>query len=92
MVQRKVPNKLGIQVDHDKFEKRFSSLKASSQFQDGKHRGADLKKKKMKKARSNKLSDVESLRSSPLRNNLSQLGRPPPQPLNVPNTTASPQK
>ncbi|KAM2601635.1 hypothetical protein COP2_040978 [Malus domestica] len=92
MVQRKVPNKLGIQADHDKFKKRFSSLKASSQFQDGKHRGADLKKKKMKKARSIKLSDVESLRSSPLRNNLSQPGRPPPQPLNVPNTAASPQK
>ncbi|KAM1469056.1 hypothetical protein ACFX15_039191 [Malus domestica] len=92
MVQRKVPNKLGIQADHDKFEKRFSSLKTSSQFQDGKHRGADLKKKKMKKARSIKLSDVESLRSSPLRKNLSQPGRPPPQPLNVPNTAASPQK
>ncbi|KAM1778420.1 hypothetical protein ACFX12_039920 [Malus domestica] len=92
MVQRKVPNKLGIQADHDKFEKQFSSLKASSQFQDGKHRGADLKKKKMKKSRSIKLSDVESMRSSPLRKNLSQPGRPPPQPLNVPNTAASPQK
>ncbi|XP_009354429.2 calmodulin binding protein PICBP [Pyrus x bretschneideri] len=91
MVQRKVPNKLGIQADHDKFEKRFSNLKTSSQFQDGKHRGADLKKK-MKKSRSIKLSDVESLRSSPLRKNSSQPGKPPPPALNVPNTAASPQK
>ncbi|KAM1263466.1 hypothetical protein ACFX15_027937 [Malus domestica] len=91
MVQRKVPNKLGIQADHDKFEKRLSNLKTSSQFQDGKHRGADLKKK-MKKSRSIKLSDVESLRSSPLRTNSSQPGKPPPPALNVPNPAASPQK
>nr|XP_028955000.1 calmodulin binding protein PICBP [Malus domestica] len=91
MVQRKVPNKLGIQADHDKFEKRLSNLKTSSQFQDGKHRGADLKKM-MKKSRSIKLSDVESLRSSPLGKNSSQPGKPPPPALNVPNTAASPQK
>ncbi|BFG20390.1 hypothetical protein CerSpe_066640 [Prunus speciosa] len=91
MVQRKVPSKLGIQADHVKFEKRLANLKTSSQFQDGKHRGADLKKK-MKKSRSIKLSDIESLRSSPLRKNISQPGKPPPPALNVPNTAAFPQK
>ncbi|PQQ16528.1 hypothetical protein Pyn_35269 [Prunus yedoensis var. nudiflora] len=91
MVQRKVPSKLGIQADHVKFEKRLANLKTSSQFQDGKHRGADLKKK-MKKSRSIKLSDIESLRSSPLRKNISQPGKPPPPSLNVPNTAAFPQK
>lgn len=91
MVQRKVPSKLGIQADHVKFEKRLANLKTSSQFQDGKHRGADLKKK-MKKSRSIKLSDNESLRSSPLRKNISQPGKPPPPSLNVPNTAAFPQK
>ncbi|KAM2041144.1 hypothetical protein ACFX16_034987 [Malus domestica] len=49
-------------------------------------------KKKMKKSRSIKLLDVESLRSSPSSKNLSQPGKPPPQPLNVPITAASPQK
>ncbi|KAH0981770.1 hypothetical protein GBA52_008947 [Prunus armeniaca] len=91
MVQRKVPSKLGIQADHVKFEKRLANLKTSSQFQDGKHRGADLKKK-MKKSRSIKLSDNESLRSSPLRKNISQPGKLPPPSLNVPNTAAFPQK
>jgi len=66
MVQRKVPNKLGIQADHVKSDKLLANLKkpSSSQYQDGKNRGADMKKK-MKKSRSIKLSDIESLRSSP---------------------------
>uniref|UniRef100_A0A5B6YJQ7 Calmodulin-binding domain-containing protein n=1 Tax=Davidia involucrata TaxID=16924 RepID=A0A5B6YJQ7_DAVIN len=91
MVQRKVPNKLGIQADHVKSEKRLGNLKPSSyQHQDGKNRGADLKKK-MKKSRSFKRSDFESLRSPTLR---PQPGKPPPPPppLDVPATAASPQK
>ena len=79
MVQRKVPNKLGIQADHVKSDKLLANLKkpSSSQYQDGKNRGADMKKK-IKKSRSIKLSDIESLRSSPTRRNLSQPGKPPP--------------
>ncbi|KAB1227542.1 hypothetical protein CJ030_MR1G019998 [Morella rubra] len=63
MVQRKVPNsnKLGIQADHVKYDKLLANLKpSSSQSHDGKNRGADLKKK-MKKSRSLKLSDIERL-------------------------------
>lgn len=79
MVQRKVPNKLGIQADHVKSDKLLANLKkpSSSQYQDGKNRGADMKKK-IKKSRSIKLSDIESLRSSPTRRNISQPGKPPP--------------
>lgn len=79
MVQRKVPNRLGIQADHVKSDKLLANLKkpSSSQYQDGKNRGADMKKK-MKKSRSIKLSDIESLRSSPTRRSISQPGRPPP--------------
>ncbi|XP_062173991.1 calmodulin binding protein PICBP [Alnus glutinosa] len=79
MVQRKVPNKLGIQADHVKSDKLLANLKkpSSSQYQDGKNRGADMKKK-MKKSRSIKLSDIESLRSSPTRRNISPPGKPPP--------------
>ncbi|XP_022764939.1 uncharacterized protein LOC111310080 [Durio zibethinus] len=88
MVQRKVPNKLGIQADHIKSEKRLGSLKPSScQHQDGKNKGTDLKKK-MKKSRSIKLSDIEGLRSSsPLRKTVAQPGKPPP--LHVPPAAAT---
>ncbi|KAF5729303.1 hypothetical protein HS088_TW21G01466 [Tripterygium wilfordii] len=89
MVQRKVPNKLGIQAaDHVKSEKKWlGNLKPNSnQHQDGKSRGPDMKKK-MKKSRSIKLTDVESLQSSPLRKTITQPGKPPP--LNAP---ATPQK
>ena len=76
MVQRKVGSKLGIQADHVNKppEKRLGSLKAGfSHHQDGRNRAADMKKK-MKKSRSIKLSDIDSLRSSsPL-----QPGKPPP--------------
>ena len=78
MVQRKVPNKLGIQADHVKSDKLLGNLKASSsQYQDGKNRGTDMKKK-MKKSRSIKLSDIDNLRSTPFKRNLSQPGKPPP--------------
>jgi hypothetical protein len=92
MVQRKVPNKLGIQADHVKPEKRLGNLKPNScQHQDGKNRGPDMKKK-MKRSRSIKLSDIESLKSSsPLRKSMSQPGKLPP-PLNAPTTEATPQK
>ncbi|XWS74739.1 hypothetical protein CRYUN_Cryun01aG0023500 [Craigia yunnanensis] len=90
MVQRKVPNKLGIQADHIKPEKRLGSFKPSScQHQDGKNKGTDLKKK-MKKSRSIKLSDIEGLRSSPLRKTIAQPGKPPPP--SVPAAAATPQK
>jgi len=91
MVQRKVPNKLGIQADHVKSEKRLGNLKPSScQHQDGKNRGPDMKKK-MKRSRSIKISDIESLKSSsPLRKAISQPGEPPP--LNDTTTAAAPQK
>ncbi|KAL9407218.1 hypothetical protein Peur_004190 [Populus x canadensis] len=92
MVQRKVPNKLSIQADHVKPEKRLGNLKPNScQHQDGKSRGPDMKKK-MKRSRSIKLSDIESLKSSsPLRKSMSQPGKPPP-PLNAPTTEATSQK
>ncbi|KAJ6944471.1 calmodulin binding protein PICBP isoform X1 [Populus alba x Populus x berolinensis] len=91
MVQRKVPNKLGIQADHVKSEKRLGNLKPSScQHQDGKNRGPDMKKK-AKRSRSIKISDIESLKSSsPLRKAISQPGKLPP--LNVTTTAAAPQK
>lgn len=90
MVQRKVPNKLGIQADHVKSDKLLGNLKASSsQNQDGRNRGTDLKKK-MKKSRSIKLSDIDNLRSTPFKRNLSQPGKPPS--LNVCATAATPQK
>ncbi|ESW20992.1 hypothetical protein PHAVU_005G031900 [Phaseolus vulgaris] len=91
MVQRKVPSKLGIQAEHVKSDKRLANMKlSSSQHQDGKSRGADMKKK-MRKSRSIKLSDLEVLQSSssppPSRRSLSQPGKPPP--LHTPTTTAS---
>lgn len=86
MVQRKVSNKFGIQADHVKSETRLANRKPSSY--DGKSRGPDMKKK-MKRSRSIKLSDIESLRSSSsstLKQSISQPGKPPP--LNVKTTAA----
>ncbi|KAJ6713986.1 CALMODULIN-BINDING PROTEIN-RELATED [Salix viminalis] len=95
MVQRKAPSKLGVQADHVKSEKRSGNLKPNScQHQEGKNRGPDMKKK-MKRSRSIKLSDIESLKSSsppPLRKSMPQPGKPPPPPLNAPATEATPQK
>ncbi|PRQ54993.1 putative calcium/calmodulin-dependent protein kinase [Rosa chinensis] len=94
MVQRKVQNQLAKQADPNvKFEKRLVNLKPSSQFQDGKNRGGADLKIKMKKSRSTKLSDIESLRSPssssslPLRKSTSQPGKPPP--LNVQSIAAA---
>ncbi|KAL2337121.1 hypothetical protein Fmac_011567 [Flemingia macrophylla] len=97
MVQRKVPSKLGIQAEHVKSDRRLANMKlSSSQHQDGKSRGADMKKK-MKKSRPINLSDLEALQSSsspPSRRSLSQPGKPPA--LHVPpsaaSASASPQK
>ncbi|KAK7323374.1 hypothetical protein VNO77_26846 [Canavalia gladiata] len=93
MVQRKVPNKLGIQAEHVKSDKHLANLKllSSYQHQDGKSRGADMKKK-MKKSRSIKFSDIEALQSSssPSRRSLSEPAKPPP--IYAPTTSASPQK
>ncbi|KAJ6704798.1 CALMODULIN-BINDING PROTEIN-RELATED [Salix purpurea] len=91
MVRKKVPSKLGIQADHVKSEKRLGSLKPSScQHQDGKNRGPDMKKK-MRRSRSIKLSDIENLKSpSPSRKAMSQSGKPPP--VNGTTAAAAPQK
>ncbi|CAK9170550.1 unnamed protein product [Ilex paraguariensis] len=91
MVQRKVPNKPGIQANHFKSEEQLENLKpSSSKYQDGKNiGGADLKKK-MKKSRSIKRSDFESLQSSNFRQQVSQCGKPPP--VDFPNAPANPQK
>ncbi|XP_057976902.1 calmodulin binding protein PICBP [Malania oleifera] len=80
MVQRTVSSKHGIQADGVKPEKRSASLKPSLQNQDGKNKGSNELKKKMKKSRSMKLSDFESLKASPLRREVPQLGEPPPPP------------
>lgn len=66
MVQRKVLSKVGIQVEHVKSDKRLANMKlsSSSQHLDGKTKVSDMKKK-MKKSKSIKLSDLEALKSSP---------------------------
>jgi len=69
MVQRKVSSKLGIQSEHVKSDKRLANMKLSSsssshQHLDGKTKVSDMKKK-MKKSKSIKLSDLEALQSSP---------------------------
>lgn len=95
MVQRKVSNKLGIQADQDKSNKLLVNLKPSTlQHQDARNKGADLKKK-MKKSRPSKRSDLERLGSPNMRRQVPQPGKPPPPkpPTPVfPNTSASPQK
>nr|XP_027114062.1 uncharacterized protein LOC113732482 isoform X1 [Coffea arabica] len=95
MVQRKVSNKLGIHADQDKSNKLLVNLKPSTlQHQDAKNKGADLKKK-MKKSRPIKLSDLERLGSPNMRRQVPQPGKPPPPkppPPVFPNTSASPQK
>ncbi|XP_028788861.1 calmodulin binding protein PICBP isoform X1 [Neltuma alba] len=74
MVQRKVPSKLGVQADHHvKSDKRLANLS-----QDGKTRGGADMKKKMKKSRSIKLSDMDILKSTPPKKSFSQPGKPPP--------------
>ncbi|XP_010273286.1 PREDICTED: uncharacterized protein LOC104608867 [Nelumbo nucifera] len=68
MVQRKSPSKLGIQAasqKHDKPEKRSTAVKpATTQAHDMRNKGASELKKKIKKSRSFKRSDLESLGSS----------------------------
>ncbi|GAA0155804.1 hypothetical protein LIER_13447 [Lithospermum erythrorhizon] len=82
MVQRMVPNKLGIQADYVKPEKALSgNLKPPSfQHQDIKKRGADLKKT-MKKSGSFKRQETERLHSSSMKRQIkqSQPGKPPPE-------------
>ncbi|KAK1370476.1 hypothetical protein POM88_036568 [Heracleum sosnowskyi] len=75
MVQRKLVNKLGIQTDHVMLEKGSSP----SQNQDNMNNKGSALKKKMKKTRSTKYSDSESLRSTPVLRNkdVPQLGKPP---------------
>ncbi|XXG41375.1 hypothetical protein AAC387_Pa01g1848 [Persea americana] len=76
MVQRKAVNKLGIRAEslnsHATSEKRSSALKPCHQHPDSRNKGGGEIKKKMKKSRSFKSSDFESLRS-PMRRDQSQL-------------------
>lgn len=70
MVQRKVvASKVGIQGEHviksDKLFVANMKVSSSNQIIDGKNRVSDMKKKKMKKMKSIKLSDIEALQSSP---------------------------
>lgn len=89
MVQRKVANKLGIHADQVKTNKLLENLKPSSfQHLDAKNKGTDLKKK-MKKSRPTKRSDLERLGSPNIRRQVPQPGKPPP-PLTP--VFASPQK
>lgn len=71
MVQRKVVNKLGVQAESSKkytaSEKRPTALKPCYQHQDSKNKGGGEMKKKMKKSRSFKFLDIESLRPPPRR-------------------------
>ncbi|PSS09948.1 Dentin sialoprotein [Actinidia chinensis var. chinensis] len=91
MVQRKVPNKLTIQADHVKSERRLKNLGPSSpRHHDGKNRGADMKKK-MKKSKSIKRSGFEDLESPILNMEIPQPGKPPPPP-DVSAKKATPQK
>ncbi|XP_004499829.1 uncharacterized protein [Cicer arietinum] len=72
MVQRKVQNKFSIQVEHVKSQKHSSNMKlsSSSQNQDGKIKGYDHVKKKMKKSKSIKISDLDqTLQSTPQKKN-----------------------
>ncbi|KAF8398300.1 hypothetical protein HHK36_017227 [Tetracentron sinense] len=81
MVQRQASNKLGIQDDsknYVKSEKRATGLKPSlSQHQDSRNRGGTELKKKIKKSRSMKLTDLENLGSPTMRRAKPQLNRPP---------------
>ncbi|XP_075474134.1 uncharacterized protein LOC142505165 [Primulina tabacum] len=68
MVQRNVPDKLGIQDNRVQSETRLANLKPSSlQCQDIKNKGVDLKKK-MKKSGSVKRMEFENHRSTKLPN------------------------
>eukprot|EP00268_Persea_americana_P060093 TRINITY_DN7444_c0_g1_i1.p1 TRINITY_DN7444_c0_g1~~TRINITY_DN7444_c0_g1_i1.p1 ORF type:complete len:958 (+),score=236.71 TRINITY_DN7444_c0_g1_i1:612-3485(+) len=93
MVQRKVVNKLGIQVESSKkyaaSEKLSTALKPCYQHQDGKNKGGGDIKKKMKRSRSIKLMDVESLRPPP-RQDQSRFKKLPV--IDVSNITASQKK
>ncbi|KAL6981108.1 hypothetical protein U1Q18_022738 [Sarracenia purpurea var. burkii] len=90
MVQRKVPNQHGIQADNVKSERRLGNFKPSSPHnQDAKNRVSD-QKKKMKKSRSIKRPDFESLQSPAFRRVVAEPWKP--QTLDVPACSATLQK
>ncbi|CAN4112682.1 unnamed protein product [Withania somnifera] len=81
MVQRKVLNKLGIKGDHIKANKQMMNHKQSmpiSPSHDIKSRGAEVKKKMMKKSGKTKLSECEICHSPNFRKYVPQPGKPPP--------------
>ncbi|XP_055817968.1 calmodulin binding protein PICBP-like [Solanum dulcamara] len=81
MVQKKVINKLGIKADHIKANKQIMNHKPSlpiSQSHDIKNRGAELKKKMMKKSGKTKHSEYEICHSPNFRKYVPQPGKPPP--------------
>ncbi|GMH05092.1 hypothetical protein Nepgr_006932 [Nepenthes gracilis] len=77
MVQRNVPAKLGISAGESKTDKWPANVKPSLQNHDGKNKGTDLKKTTMKKSRSFKRSDYESLNPT-RRFEAPKLEKPPP--------------
>lgn len=81
MVQRKVPEKLGIKADHIKANKQIMNYKPSlpiSQSHGIKNRRAEVKKKMMKKSGKTKLSEYEICHSPNFRKYVPQPGKPPP--------------
>lgn len=81
MVQRKVLNKLGIKADYIKANKQMMNHKPSmpiSQSHDIKNKGAEVKKKMMKKSGKTKLSEYEICHTPNFRKHVPQPGKPPP--------------
>ncbi|XP_060217492.1 uncharacterized protein LOC132644863 [Lycium barbarum] len=74
MVQRKVPNKLGIKTDHIKANKQMMNHKPSLPTS----QNHDIKKKMMKKSGKTKLSEYEICHSPKFRKYVPQPGKPPP--------------
>ncbi|WCJ39019.1 Plant calmodulin-binding protein-related [Euphorbia peplus] len=74
MVQRKVSSKLGFQADHLLLKSNLKPI--CFQHQDGKNRGSDMKKK-MKRSKPIKISDFDTLDSTPLKKNIPQIEKSP---------------
>ncbi|OWM78435.1 calmodulin binding protein PICBP-like [Punica granatum] len=101
MVQRKVhSSKLGIKADHrikpdpgSSKSKTIITPSSPQYYPDGKTSRASDLKKKMKRSRPIKRSNIDSLRSFSLGTGVPQPGRPPPLGLQVSNSSATtPQK
>ncbi|CAN4080655.1 unnamed protein product [Withania somnifera] len=81
MVQRKVHDKLGIKANPIKANKQQMNHKPSmpiSQSHDIKNKGAEVKKKMMKKSGKTKISEYGICHSHSFRKHVPQPGKPPP--------------